>query len=69
MTTLTITFHLPDDMDAFEKAHHAIYAWNAISESLTLIRNHLKHDQLTPVEVVAQVREILTEAQGVLQCP
>jgi hypothetical protein len=64
LKTITVTYQMPDDMYAFEQAHHADLAWSAISQALTVIRNHIKHDSLTADEAITMVRDILSEAQG-----
>lgn len=62
MTTITVTYGA-DDAYAFAQAHLAPHAWTAISAALAVIRNHIKHEVLSPTQTIERVQVILNDAQ------
>ena len=63
MTTLTVTYNLPEEMSEFGEAHNAHHAWAALREIDNVCRTQLKHGspdngQLT----VERIREIALDA-------
>lgn len=64
MTTITVSYKMPEEMDEFASAHYSDVAWAAIREAYNAIRQHKKHDQGTPKDVLENVYFILGEAQA-----
>lgn len=66
MPTLTLSFTLPDDLQAADMACHAQTAFMGIADALAVIRAHRKHEAYSADEALDRISEILNEAQGVL---
>jgi hypothetical protein len=64
MTSITVTYNMPDDMTAFNQAHHASLAWSTLNEIAGICRNHLKHD--APIDI-RQIQQLALEALGVIE--
>ena len=61
---ITTTYNLPDEDYLYKQAFNAEYAWEAIHDSLLLIRNQQKHDAGTAEEILETVRIVLSEARA-----
>lgn len=59
MTSITVTYQMPEDMHDFNMAHHASLAWAALDEIANLCRSHVKHDAPISIE---QIRTLALEA-------
>ena len=64
MTTITVTYQMPDDIDEFNRVHHVSEAWSAIDEALNKIRAYYKHEACTAEDTIRVIQGILAEAQG-----
>jgi hypothetical protein len=64
MITLQVTYQIPEDQDAFQRAHFAAEAWAAIDDALYIIRLSTKHDARTAEDTVEALRVRLLEAKG-----
>lgn len=61
---ITTTYNLPDEAYVYSKAYHAEYAWEAIQESLDIIRKHYKYGQGTIEETLTNVQAYLADARS-----
>ena len=61
--TLQVTYQMPRDQDAFQRAHFAGDAWYGIIEAMNTIRNHRNHGKLTADQVIDKVSDVLSAAQ------
>lgn len=69
MITLTVTYQMPEDQEAFQRAHFNQDAWWAIDAAIAMIRNHFKHDAGgTPEVVLTTVQSLLSEARSKVEC-
>lgn len=64
MTSLTVTYNMPDDMMDFNQAHHAHLAWSALNEIAAMCRSHTKYD--APIDIHA-IQQIARTALGVIE--
>ena len=63
MTAITVTYQMPDDLTAFNHAHHATAAWVALSDIDQHCRNHLKHGDPPDAEkAIEHIRSLALEA-------
>jgi hypothetical protein len=64
MTTITVTYTMPEDQHEFDSAHHSHAAWTAVADAYNAIRNHIKHGDIkNSHSILLDVQAILSEAQ------
>lgn len=65
MTTMSITYNMPEDQIDFAQAHFAPDAWCALTDVDHIIRNHLKHGNPEDHgKILERTREIVLQARS-----